>query len=161
MPKIPQKNPLQFGALLAHRYWFASDERFIDSGPGALRKYWVSFEKRWASYWFNQENEVARKELAKRDGADWAFVVERVKDPDVRAHCACLIWWDWFGQRNCLERWAHLDFYVKRRFVRVSTTDTIAGLVVCGYTLDMAITRMKMAEEEYEEEDKEVVEALA
>ena len=63
-----------------------------------------------------------------RTPEQWRAAVELIEDETVRARCACIVWWDYFGGQPVRHRWSHLDIYLKRPFVPMKNAVIEAGL---------------------------------
>jgi hypothetical protein len=82
-----------------------------------------------------------KRSLRKRSPKAWRNAVDAITDPDVRTRAACLIWWDWFGDRRGGKPWHHLDKFLHREYVEIDDKVLANALVQCGYTPWMAHNR--------------------
>lgn len=60
-----------------------------------------------------------------------------------RTEVAHMVWWDYFSQRECLDRWPHLDEFLRRPKWNSPTENELqAGLIRCGYSPKRALQRV-------------------
>jgi hypothetical protein len=78
--------------------------------------------------------------LSQRKGAkspeQWVRDVTRIESVKVRAQVACLVWWDFFAQRdrsNGQRYWDHLDEFMDEYVDGVPAKDIAYGLMRIGY----------------------------
>jgi hypothetical protein len=102
------------------------------TATAAARAALVEADRKWAAA------------AGRLNGAQWRERVETVVDPIVRAHVACIIWWDYFGGRIAAERWADLDDY-KADYKETDNADmkaVAAALVALGFPAERAQARI-------------------
>jgi hypothetical protein len=83
------------------------------------------------------------KEAHVRTPEQWVERVRAVRGQALRIKVACIVWWDWFGQRLVSGRWAHLDELVNAYWVGllVDPKDLERALVAVGYPVRVARKR--------------------
>jgi hypothetical protein len=85
------------------------------------------------------------QELKSRLPDEWAALILSLPQK-LRQPIACIIYWDYFGERPTRDRWSHLDEWVFAPFPPFEPPlETIArALMKCGYTPDQARHRVGM-----------------
>lgn len=69
-------------------------------------------------------------------------ILKHTSDDAVRLNLACVIWWDWFGQRLVSNRWLHLDDLVARYHSRFTPRIDVSKLLIkLGYPTHRAQER--------------------
>jgi hypothetical protein len=90
--------------------------------------------------------EAESAELKKRKKIkpqEWKARIDKIKNIDSRRAIACIVWWDFFGDRLHSERWDHLDEYIKAKPHDLSNSEAENMLVQVGYTEYMAYARVR------------------
>lgn len=72
----------------------------------------------------------------------WLDLVMKVPK-NCRCEVAHIIWWDWFGSRDTVNRWSELDVFFKKPVWSNPTDETlIKALMGCGYSDTHAANRI-------------------
>jgi len=72
---------------------------------------------------------------------DWFNAIQNVES-SVRNAVAKIIWWDFFGDKVCTQRWNHLDSYINSPYEELDDNLIMEGLQVCGFTEKQAMWRV-------------------
>lgn len=87
---------------------------------------------KWASDILLKER-MNKATLKLKTPETWLEEIEQLPSP-VKERCACLIWWDYFGDKLKADRWPHLDKFLSVPFVLADEGEIAQGLHKCGYT---------------------------
>jgi hypothetical protein len=70
-------------------------------------------------------------------------MVSRVRGRETRIKVACLVWWDWFGNRRATDAWPHLNQWIAAYWVGMEAdpTKVSAALISMGYPARQAWDR--------------------
>ena len=81
--------------------------------------------------------------LRLRPPEEWSEMIHSIRDHAVRIKVACIVWWDFFGNRSTSDRWPHLDTLVEKGCGNFSFNRTLVAkaLVRLGYSASESTRR--------------------
>lgn len=91
-----------------------------------------------------QNNDMAKKTknpLKRKHPLEWLYDIQRLPKK-VQSNIARIIWWDFFAEREVINRWAHLDQYLKEPMIDLTKEETVKYLRRCEYTEHAANERI-------------------
>jgi hypothetical protein len=95
-----------------------------------------------------------KRSISLRSPEIWAEEIEKLPE-SVRVAVACVVWWDFFGQRLSSERWGHLDKWTKAKYVPATQEELTRGLFAVGYSPWVATNRAQEDQVEVDDVEKE------
>lgn len=81
-----------------------------------------------------------KRELSKRTQEEWLEIIMTFRG-NLRTRVACLVWWDYYGNREAKHRWDNLDQFLAAPYIECDSHMLRECLIEIGYSEHMAVNR--------------------
>jgi hypothetical protein len=89
----------------------------------------------------NDMGKKTKNPLKQKHPLEWLADIRRLPKV-VQSNIARVIWWDFFAEREVLQRWPHLDEYIRQPMIELNKAETVKYLRRCEYTEQQAEARI-------------------